>query len=125
MVEPTRIDTDIPERKVSRTYRFSPSTLTLLQSAIKETGFETETSYIEEAVTQFADAVLPVEGGCLLVLDESLRAAGENEANRLSRTYRFRPHIVDLITEVTQENANYGTATTFVEASIRVFSSYI
>jgi len=45
-------------KRISKTYRFSPATIALVQKAIQNFPFKTATSFIEEAVTQFASYIL-------------------------------------------------------------------
>ena len=45
-------------KKISRTYRLKPETLFLIQEALPKTRFQTATSFVEEAASQFAEYIL-------------------------------------------------------------------
>ena len=56
--EPKPTKTTVRTKRISRTYRFAPETIILIQQAIKDSYFHTATALIEEATLQFANYIL-------------------------------------------------------------------
>jgi len=48
----------VKEKRIARTYRLSRDTITLIHKVLQKPPFKTATSFIEEAVSQFATYVL-------------------------------------------------------------------